>query len=140
QASPSFAISRLSVDGHWGEQIDFENARRARGGRVSVAASFRPTDHLELRWNSDLQWLDEEGYRLLTAQVERLKATYNFSSRAFLRLIGQWVEVRRNPALYTYSVPEREGGLSASVLVAYKLNWQSVLFLGYGDNRAIAEN
>jgi hypothetical protein len=26
------------------------------------------------------------------------------------------------------------------VLFAYKLNWQSVLFLGYGDNRALDEN
>ena len=26
---------------------------------------------------------------------------------------------------------------SASVLFAYKINWQSVMFFGYGDNRAL---
>ena len=29
----------------------------------------------------------------------------------------------------------REGTLSAQALLSYKLNWQSVLFVGYGDDR-----
>jgi hypothetical protein len=28
--------------------------------------------------------------------------------------------------------------LSASALFAYKLNWQSVLFVGYGDDRELS--
>jgi hypothetical protein len=37
-------------------------------------------------------------------------------------------------------VPEKSGDFSASALFAYKLNWQSVVFIGYGDNRALDEN
>ncbi len=33
----------------------------------------------------------------------------------------------------------RSGDLSASALLAYKLNWQSVLFIGYGDDRELTD-
>jgi hypothetical protein len=36
-------------------------------------------------------------------------------------------------------VSERSGDFSSSVLFAYKINWQSVLFVGYGDNRELSE-
>ncbi|HVF59149.1 MAG TPA: hypothetical protein VNJ70_04985 [Thermoanaerobaculia bacterium] len=75
--------------------------------------------------------------RLFTARVERLRATYTFNARTFLRLIGQWVETERDPSLYTFEIAPTEGGFSGSALVAYKLNWQTVLFLGYGDERTL---
>jgi hypothetical protein len=36
-------------------------------------------------------------------------------------------------------VPERSGDFSGSALFAYKLNWQTVLFVGYGDNRTLVD-
>ncbi|MDQ5857416.1 MAG: hypothetical protein M3542_03960, partial [Acidobacteriota bacterium] len=39
----------------------------------------------------------------------------------------------------TFAVSEKSGDFSGSALFAYKLNWQTVLFLGYGDNRALSE-
>ena len=50
-----------------------------------------------------------------------------------MRVIGQYVGTRSNPALYAEPVDERSGSFSASALFAYRLNWQSVVFLGYGD-------
>jgi len=116
-----------------------------RGGQVSLQATARPTQHLALQFNGDRQWLDvtsEQGRqgRLFTASVARLKATYTFSSRAFLRAIGQYVETRRDPTLYAFSVVRRSGNFQGSALFSYKLNWQSVLFLGYGDNRTLEES
>ena len=54
-------------------------------------------------------------------------------------MIGQYVETERDPSLYTFGVSEKDGDFSGSALFAYKLNWQTVLFLGYGDNRALSE-
>lgn len=34
----------------------------------------------------------------------------------------------------------KSGSWSGSMLVAYKLDWQSVVFLGYGDNRTLVED
>ncbi len=143
--SPSALFPRVSVSGFLGGQIDFANAREGRGGQVSLQATSRPTEHLALQFNGDRQWLDvtsENGSqgRLFTASVARLKATYTFSARAFLRAIGQYVETRRDPTLYTFSVGRRSGSFQGSALFSYKLNWQSVVFLGYGDNRTLEES
>jgi hypothetical protein len=50
------------------------------------------------------------------------------------------VETTRDPSLYVTEVEPRSHGFGGSALFAYKLNWQTVLFVGYGDNRALAED
>ncbi|HET7451282.1 MAG TPA: DUF5916 domain-containing protein, partial [Thermoanaerobaculia bacterium] len=142
QIDPSRRISRLTFQGFFGEHPDVVNARVGRGGEIEADATLKPTDHLELDFNSDRQWLDvtSDGRhgRLFTAQIERLKATYNFTARTFLRVIGQYLDVRSDPTLYLVEgVPERSGGFDGSVLFSYKLNWQTVFFLGYGDSRVL---
>ena len=142
QVDPSRRFSRVGINGFLGEEVDYANARVGDGGEVGLDATVRPTDHLELAAHADLQWLDvtnEDGLRgrLFTALVGRLKATYNFSARTSLRLIGQWVGTERNPLLYTFPVPETDGAFAGSALFAYRLNWQTVFFLGYDDNRAL---
>jgi hypothetical protein len=34
-------------------------------------------------------------------------------------------------------VPARSGTFGGSLLLGYKLNWQSVMFVGYGDDRGL---
>jgi len=120
--------------------VDFANSRPGEGGTINGFATLRPTDHLELRFDGSRRWLDvdaEDGRsgRLFTASVARLRAQYTFSARMFLRLIGQYVETERDPSLYTFEVSKKDATQTTSVLFAYKLNWQSVLFVGYGDDR-----
>jgi hypothetical protein len=142
QIDPSRRISRLTFQGFFGEHPDVANVRVGRGGEIEADATIKPTDHLELDFNSDRQWLDvhSDGAsgRLFTAQIERLKATYNFNARMFLRVIGQYLDVRTDPSLYTFEgVPKRSGGFDGSALFSYKVNWQTVFFLGYGDSRVL---
>jgi hypothetical protein len=80
-----------------------------------------------------------ERARLFTARVDRLRATYTFTPRFFVRAIAQWVETVSDPSLYVDEVAPRTGELTASALVAYKLNWQTVAFVGYGDGRELDE-
>ena len=54
-------------------------------------------------------------------------------------MIGQCVSTHRDPARYLVSVPATSGTFTGSALFAYKLNWQSVLFLGYGDDRELSD-
>ena len=72
--------------------------------------------------------------------MDRVRLTYTFTARCFARVIGQWVETTRDPSLYTDEVDARDADFGGSALIAYKLNWQTVLFVGYGDNRALAED
>ena len=144
QVDPSRRFSRIAVTGAVGQQIDFDNAREGHGGDVAVTLTLTPTDHLGLVLLGERSWLDvrpgggaAEG-RLFTATIARLKATYVFNAQFFIRAIGQWVETKRDPELYTFDVAAREGRFDGSVLFAYRLNWQSVAYLGYGDARALA--
>jgi len=78
--------------------------------------------------------------RLPLRTVARLRTQYTFNARAFVRAIGQYVSTKRDPSLYTFEVDSKEGDFSGSILLAYKLNWQSVIFLGYGDTRTLDDN
>jgi len=145
QVDPSRRISRVEVDGNIGEEFDFENGRVGDGVRLATAITVKPTDHIAVELLGNRQTLDVEGDdgrggRLFTARIGRVKATYTFSARALLRLIGQWVETERDPSLYRFAVTRRDGSFNGSALFAYKLNWQTVLFLGYGDDRELLAN
>ena len=144
QASPGRLLNNLSIDSYFGQEIDFDNARVGTGATFVTSFTVRPSDHLELLANVNARWLDEsvvqgETSRLFTAQVERLRATWSFSSRSFVRLIGQYVQTTRDTTLYTSSVTAKDAGFGGSALFAYKLNWQTVFYAGYGDNREFSD-
>jgi hypothetical protein len=143
---PGGLFSEIELTATLGDQIDFANDRPADGATVGFGVEMRPTDHLELELDLDRRWLDvttEEGFsgRLLTAEVARLRGTYTFNAKSWLRLIGQWSSTARRVDLY--KDPEDVDPLSesfdGSLVFAYKLNWQSVLYLGYGESRELDE-
>ena len=141
QAQPSLMFNLLSVEAFLGDEVDFANVRQGSGTTILSTISFHPSSHLELRGNSSVRWLDVDGGpgvgrgRLFTAQVERLRATWAFNARSFVRLIGQYIETKREPSRYTFAVDPKDAHFSSSALFAYKLNWQTVLYAGYGDDR-----
>jgi hypothetical protein len=142
-----FAVSRVlpsvSFDGWVGQDIDFTNNRLGHGALINFTAQLRPTSRLTLNLTDVLQWLSEntagvEG-RLFTAQVERVRAQYMFSPKMFIRAVVQNQRTSSNPLIYGVDMPLRSGDLSSQFLFAYKVNWQSVLYLGYGDIRDVNE-
>ncbi len=143
-SSPSRLFSAINLDGYVGSDLDFEGGRRGAGGKTTLTLALRLTDHLETRVDEELRWLNvdtaERGRaRLFTARVDRLRATYTLSSRVFVRAVGQYVSTRRDPSLYAEPVDARDGRFTASALLAYKLNWQTVFFAGYGDERELTD-
>jgi hypothetical protein len=140
--SPSRRVAHVVVDGAIGSDIDFANVRPGRGATVNASARINATDHLELDVLQNQRWLDVETAsargRVFTARVSRIRGTYTFTARAFARVIGQYVSTTRDPALYRDPVSSRSGTFSGTALVAYKINWQSVLFVGYGDERELS--
>jgi hypothetical protein len=145
EVTPSQFLSDIYLEGIVGEQIDWANARPGRGASLILSAVLQPTNHLSLAVDASRRWVDAEPVdggprrRLFTAQVERLKATYTFSSRLYARVIGQYERTDTDPALYLDAVDARSGSLAGSGLLAYKLNWQTVVFVGYGDDRTLDE-
>ena len=140
QSSPGRVLNSISVEAFLADEIDFANAREGSGTTLIGNVTVRPVDKLEVRGHTSARWLNVDDAtlgsgRLFLAQVERLRASYSFTPRAFLRLIGQYVQTTRDTTLYTFPVDRKVAGLSLSALLAYKLNWQTVFYLGYGDDR-----
>jgi len=144
QFSPSRVVAQVSLDGTAGTDIDFANSRPARGTTINLSARLNPTQHVDLSLVQNQRWLNVDdaaglSQRLFIARVSRVKGTYTFTSRLFVRGIAQYTYTSRDPSLYTDSVSSRSGDFGGSVLLAYKLNWQSVMFVGYGDDRELSD-
>jgi hypothetical protein len=59
---------------------------------------------------------------------------YNFNVKTFIRAIVQYYDVTRNPAQYLFPVQPRTQSVFTQFLFSFKINPQTVLFLGYSDN------
>src|SRR5262249_6093555 len=144
QFSPSRRVTKVAVAGPTGQEIDFANGRPATGTTVNLSGQLNPTDHLDLAIVQNQRWVDVDAdgtgsERLFIARVSRLRSTYTFTSRLFVRGIAQYVSTDRAPALYTSVVAPHSATLSGQMLFAYKVNWQSVIFVGYGDDRELSD-
>jgi hypothetical protein len=145
QFSPSRRVSFLSINGTTGQEIDFANSRPGTGTTINLQATFDPTNHLNLQLVQNQRWVNVDdtagvSRRLFIARVSRARGTYTFTARLFARGIAQYVSTNRDVGLYISETPaEKSGTLSGQLLLAYKLNWQSVLFAGYGDDRELTD-
>ncbi|HYI09778.1 MAG TPA: DUF5916 domain-containing protein [Thermoanaerobaculia bacterium] len=137
QFDPSRRIPRISLEARVGQSIDFGGALVGHGAYIGLGATVRPTDRLDLQLNTNREWLDVDtggvSGRLFTADVQRIRAQYSFSNKSLVRAIAQYVDNE-------FANDIHDGSFLGSVLYSYKLNWQTVLFVGYGDDRVLLEN
>lgn len=118
----------------WGDQIDFDNTRLGDEVRIEPFVNWNVNRHLLLRYDGAFVTLDtKEGPNIFDAAVHDVRLTWQFSVRSFLRLTAQIQDVDRNPAVYTDSVDASESDVGRQLLYSYKLNPQTVFFLGYSD-------
>ena len=141
QFSLGRTLSAIGATGWIGQQVDFTNIRLGRGASINPFATIRPTNHLQLDLTAGVSWLNvplaAEHDRVFTSQVERVRASYTFNSKMFLRTIVQNERTNSNQSLYIDEVDQHEGSVSSQILFAYKLNWQTVMYVGYGDLREV---
>lgn len=116
-----------------GGAIDYANVRPATMQLYEPWVTLRPGQHLNLNLSTSFQTLDVAGGTLFNAELVEVRATWQFSVRSYLRLITQHVDVRQDPTLYTFAVDDRDQSLNNQLLFAYKINPQTVFFLGYSD-------
>ncbi|HVS02504.1 MAG TPA: DUF5916 domain-containing protein [Thermoanaerobaculia bacterium] len=118
----------------YGETVDYANNRP---GDVFVAvpsAELKLGRHVNTRLQHTLQRLEVEGGELFEAHLSQLRVVYNFSVRSFLRAIVQYTDIARDPRLYLSPVEPQTETVFTQLLFSYKLNAQTVLFVGYSDN------
>ncbi|HEX7153446.1 MAG TPA: DUF5916 domain-containing protein [Thermoanaerobaculia bacterium] len=131
EAAPRRWFPTLGLGFKAGEKVDYANARVGTGAIVNLNVSLRPTDRLETELRTSREWLEAGGRRQFTTDVDWLKLTYTFTVRSMVRVIGERIAEERRGTL------DRNLGLSA--LYAYKVNFQTLVYLGYGDARITGE-
>lgn len=127
----------LGINGFFGfgPAVDFANTKKSEGLQFRLESDIRIGRHIDMTINHRHLRLRRENEQVLTANLSQWQAAYNFNPRTFLRLILQYRHTLRNPSLFEdTSVNTIDEAIFAQVLLSYKLNPQSVVFIGYVDN------
>jgi hypothetical protein len=123
------------VDVTEGGAIDFSNARQARQVRYTVGSSFSLFGRLTGNATYTEQALTViNGTRLFVARLTQGQAVHHITPRTFVRLILQYTDVTRNPAVYLQPTTEKTRNVFSQLLLSYKVNAQTVCLGGYSDS------
>jgi hypothetical protein len=118
----------------FGDRIDYANGRKGDRVRLAPSVTANLGRHLETSLSYTHEHLDVEPGRLYTANSAELRAVYQFNTRTFVRAIVQYWDVDRDPDLYSRDVDRESRGAFTQFLFSYKVNPQTVLFVGYSDD------
>jgi hypothetical protein len=125
---------RLYMMTHFGDMIDYSNNRLAWHLILNPAAEFSLGRHINLDLRHRYMNLSDQGSEIFTANLTQAKLIYNFNVRTFVRAIIQYQDISNNPDMYSFPVLPEDRTLFTQFLFSYKLNPQTVVFVGYSDN------
>ncbi len=123
----------LGLEWKVGDDVDLAELRPADQATIAPEISWTPGRHLRATLGYVRQELDVEAGTLFTAQLTELRLVWNFTVRSFVRAILQYRDLERDPELYAEPVEAREQRLFSQFLFSYRLNPQTVAYLGYSD-------
>jgi hypothetical protein len=128
----------LSLELTLGDKIDYANDRL--GDLIQIEGSFTVfiTDHLELDFYQTYSKLDAENStgnisNVYIANISELRLSYQFDVQSYLKLSLIYNDVDQNPNNNNVIISTENKDLSSQLIYAYKLNPQTVFFLGYSD-------
>ncbi len=125
-----------------GDEIDYENARPGKQFYWEGSTTLQLGRHFRATYRFDYEQLTVYDTLLFTARINYVKLLYQFTQRAYLRVVVQNRGVNYNIHHYPLGEDETEDdlpeptstSLGGQVLFAYTLNPQTVFYLGYTDN------
>lgn len=121
------------IDASYGEAVDYDNIRTGREFSVGPYVELKLGRALSAEFGHTYERFTVEDDELYTANVSRIKAVYQFTRRMFVRGLLQYSDYDFNTNLYEDEVDAESTHLSSQVLLSYKVNPQTVFFLGYSD-------
>jgi len=127
----------LAMNAEYGESIDYANAQTGRELTLRPYVEFKLGRGLSASVGHTYEQFDVDDGRLYAANVTFLRTVYQFTRRAFVRAIVQSeaydYESDNYPDDHPHAVDSEERTLAAQLLFSYKINPQTVFFLGYSD-------
>jgi len=127
----SFIETELIV----GDKIDYRNNRLGDFRELFTKVSYNFNSHLEAELYYTNSKLDADGANVYQADLTELRVSYQFDVQSYLKLNLVYSDVDRNPENNPYiGVSQKNKNFSTQLIYAYKLNPQTVFYLGYSDN------
>lgn len=114
-----------------GNNIDFANARQADRVQLNPQVGVRLMQRVDLQVEHTFDRFKTEGQEIFTANLSEGRLVYHFNPRTFVRAIVQYRHTRRNLDVYVDEVDRVSESVFTQLLFSYKLNPQSVVFVGY---------
>jgi hypothetical protein len=122
------------IDASYGEAVDYDNIRTGREFSVGPYIELKLGRALSTELGHTFERFTVDDRELYTANVSRIKAVYQFTRRMFIRGLLQYSDYDFNTELYLNPVDAERTSLNGQVLLSYKVNPQTVFFLGYSDS------
>ena len=124
---------QLHLGWNVGDDVDLEQLRPADQLTLSPGLTWEPGRHLRAELEHRYQRLEVDEGWLFTAQLTELRLVWQFNLRSFVRAIFQYRDLERDPDLYAAEVDAKSRRLFSQLLYSYRLNPQTVFYLGYSD-------
>jgi len=118
----------------YGDKIDYQNNRLADYREIYANTRINPTSHLEIDLSYTYETLDADGSKVYDANLVELRVSYQFDVNSYLKLNIVYSDVDQNLNNNISAYSETNSDLSTQLIYSYKLNPQTVFFLGYSDN------
>lgn len=117
-----------------GDRIDYANNRLGDYQELYSNITWYATKHLQVDFYNTLAELDADGANVYQANLSELRLNYQFNVNSYLKLNLVYRDVDRNQANNpNVNSSEINKNLSTQLIYAYKLNPQTVFYLGYSD-------
>lgn len=141
EIQPVGAVS-MAILGVIGDKIDYSNDQPGKTLRLEPRFNWNINRKLLLRLKGVYAELDtQDGEPIFNALVADARLTWQFNLRSYLRVTAQVTDVDRNKAQYIDdTVDARSRDVGRQLLYSYKLNPQTVFFLGYTDQYVDNDN
>ena len=117
-----------------GDQVDFTNVQAGHHVKLNPFIQYNIGRRFYLGVDHVFERLNVDAGRLFTANLTNMRFLCHFNRRAFFRATLQYANYNYNAALYSFPMNPEFKHLFSQLLFSYKINPQTVLFLGYSDD------
>ncbi|UCG52655.1 MAG: carbohydrate binding family 9 domain-containing protein [Candidatus Latescibacterota bacterium] len=117
-----------------GDHIDYSNTRGGERLYLRPWVDINMGKHLIMGLWHTYEHLDVNPGRLYTANISHMSFVYQINRRMFFRSIIQYVRYKRNTENYTFDIDPEFENFFSQFLFSYKINPQTMLYLGYNGN------
>ncbi|MBN2184490.1 MAG: carbohydrate binding family 9 domain-containing protein [Candidatus Krumholzibacteriota bacterium] len=128
-----FGAMSIFLHGVVREAIDYSNIQDGLQMMINPVIEYRIGTHLSLGIDHTYERFNVDDGRLYDANISRVNLVYQFNRRTFFRWIGQHRYYKRSAGLYLDDIDPTKENFFNQLLFSYKINPQTVLFLGYSD-------